>query len=41
MTSYFVVSLALDSDRARLYVSRFLGPNDGRSRSRLFDELEA
>ncbi len=41
MTSYFVVSLALDPDRARLYVSRFIGPNGGRSRSRLFDELEA
>jgi hypothetical protein len=41
VTLYFVVSLALDPDQAKLYVSKFIGPNDGRSSSRLLDELEA
>ena len=36
-----LASFALDPGRAKLYVSKFIGPNDGRSSSRLLDELEA
>jgi len=36
-----LASFALDPGRAKLYVSKFIGPNDGRSSSRLLAELEA
>ena len=36
-----LASFALDPGRAKLYVSKFIGPNDGRSSSRLLDALES